>query len=100
MRFNLAVVTLGYLDVALSMAASVKLPGFTVLRIFRMSKLLRTVKMLRKIPVLLFYVVSFISAMNAMFWGFVILLVMLMVFAIISVDIVHPTSLMVHPEEG
>eukprot|EP00928_Gymnodinium_smaydae_P037408 TRINITY_DN25975_c0_g1_i1.p1 TRINITY_DN25975_c0_g1~~TRINITY_DN25975_c0_g1_i1.p1 ORF type:complete len:527 (+),score=57.93 TRINITY_DN25975_c0_g1_i1:41-1621(+) len=97
---DIVIVVFGYADFIISMQGDVMLPGVSVLRIFRMVRLLRTVKLVRAVPMLHSYIRGFLCAMNAMFWGFVIITILLTVWAIFAVEIIHPNSLLVHEEDS
>mmetsp|Transcript_68952 Transcript_68952/g.202406 ORF Transcript_68952/g.202406 Transcript_68952/m.202406 type:complete len:513 (-) Transcript_68952:20-1558(-) len=92
--FDFLIVSLGYVDLILGLAASdADLPGFAVLRIFRIARLARAIRILRGIPELYAMVRSFFAAMSAMFWGFLIILMLLMMWAILAVEMIHPINI-------
>jgi hypothetical protein len=98
--FDFLIVSLGYLDLFLAVAASDHdIPGFAVLRIFRVARLARAIRVLRGIPELYSMVRSFFAAMSAMFWGFMIILMMLMMWEILAVEMIHPVNMELMPED-
>eukprot|EP00928_Gymnodinium_smaydae_P013687 TRINITY_DN1497_c0_g1_i4.p1 TRINITY_DN1497_c0_g1~~TRINITY_DN1497_c0_g1_i4.p1 ORF type:complete len:528 (+),score=71.59 TRINITY_DN1497_c0_g1_i4:123-1586(+) len=97
--FDIVVVFFGYLDIIIALQGDVDLPGVAVLRVFRMARLLRMLKLFRAIPMLHCYIRGFLSAMNAMFWGFLIIMLLVVLWSVFSVEIIHPTAMIVH-EEG
>merc|ERR1719313_2059294 len=75
-------------------------PSVSLLRIFRVFRLLRTVRVFQKIPELYAMLRGFLSAMQSMAWGFVMILVLLLLFSILCVELIHPISIDIHSENA
>jgi len=80
----------------------VELPNLAMLRMFRILRLSRNLRILRIFPELQKFVNGFIGAMSAMAWGLLLIMCLLVFFAIITVEVVHPVNIMhmeMHPEQ-
>merc|ERR1719253_1380481 len=97
-NLDLFVVFAGYLDLGLSSQDTEGSggPNISLLRIFRVFRLLRAVRIFQKVPELYAMLRGFISAMQTMFWGFVMIIVLLLLFAVLCVELIHPISLRIH----
>lgn len=92
---DLIIVICGYIDMGMSFfekGASLPGPSMSLLRIFRVLRLSRVIRVLRNIPELFLMMRCFISALQSMFWGILLINLLLMVFAIMCVELVHPIS--------
>lgn len=103
-RWNLldsVIVFTGYMDLSVTLISSVDMPGpsTSLLRIFRVLRLLRTFRVFKKVPELYGMLRGFVSAMQSMLWGFLMLVIMLLLWAVLSVELIHPISLEVHEKE-
>jgi len=100
---DLFVVVTGLLTFCLdNLAAGISLPNLQMLRMFRMLRLARNLRILRIFPALQQYVNGFIGAMHAMAWGLLLISCLLVFFAIITVEVVHPVNVQhmeMHPDE-
>lgn len=102
---DLAVVGLGYLDLVISFLAdpeqveSEQSPALALVRLMRISRLLRLVRICSFFPDLYVMIRGFLGALLAMFWGMVMISALLMVFSIITVEIVHPLNQFVEHED-
>mmetsp|Transcript_76027 Transcript_76027/g.211265 ORF Transcript_76027/g.211265 Transcript_76027/m.211265 type:complete len:479 (-) Transcript_76027:183-1619(-) len=90
--FDLSIVFLSIAEVLLTAQGAKVSPSMPSLRTFRLGRLLRTVKLLRYFPELNSYIRGFIQALSAMLWGFVVILLMLLLWAIFSVTVLGPVS--------
>lgn len=67
-------------------------PSIVVLRIFRLLRLGRTHRALTLFPELHVMVMGLAGAFRAIFWGMILLLVVLMTWGILAVQIIHPLN--------
>eukprot|EP00927_Polykrikos_kofoidii_P016310 TRINITY_DN17352_c0_g1_i4.p1 TRINITY_DN17352_c0_g1~~TRINITY_DN17352_c0_g1_i4.p1 ORF type:complete len:650 (+),score=72.36 TRINITY_DN17352_c0_g1_i4:103-2052(+) len=84
--FDLSIVVFAWIEFVLGIGGT-QLPSANVLRIFRVFRLTRAVRVMVKFPELHNMVKGFASAVAAMFWGFVMILLLLVVFAILTVEL-------------
>lgn len=91
---DIAIVASGVFDQVITLGfASADLPILSmlpVLRILRVFRLVRAVRLLRFQPQLYTMIVGFLSAMKTMFWGFVLILGLLMFWSLVSVELIYP----------
>eukprot|EP00403_Amphidinium_massartii_P036592 CAMPEP_0178456418 /NCGR_PEP_ID=MMETSP0689_2-20121128/46461_1 /TAXON_ID=160604 /ORGANISM="Amphidinium massartii, Strain CS-259" /LENGTH=687 /DNA_ID=CAMNT_0020082577 /DNA_START=12 /DNA_END=2073 /DNA_ORIENTATION=+ len=74
--------------------------NITVLRVFRVARLLRATRVLQIFPELHAMVLGFSRAMMAMWWGFVMIIGCLLIWSVMAVEVVHPVSRSIFdPEE-
>eukprot|EP00927_Polykrikos_kofoidii_P016307 TRINITY_DN17352_c0_g1_i1.p1 TRINITY_DN17352_c0_g1~~TRINITY_DN17352_c0_g1_i1.p1 ORF type:complete len:617 (+),score=81.88 TRINITY_DN17352_c0_g1_i1:96-1946(+) len=98
--FDLAIVGFAWIEeFALGMGGT-QLPSASVLRILRVLRLTRAVRVMVKFPELHNMVKGFASAVAAMFWGFVMILLLLVVFAILTVELLSGKSELFGFEDG
>jgi translation elongation factor EF-1beta len=64
----------------------------STLRIFRLCKLARVSKVFRVFPELRIMMAGLLGSMRALFWGTVLLAVVLLVWAIVAVQFIHPLT--------
>jgi len=69
------------------------MPNLSMLRMVRILRLMKNVRLFRYFPELHKLVEGFICAMHAMAWGLILIVMILIFFAIITVEIVHPINL-------
>eukprot|EP00440_Ansanella_granifera_P002032 gb/GFBE01002198.1/.p1 GENE.gb/GFBE01002198.1/~~gb/GFBE01002198.1/.p1 ORF type:complete len:560 (+),score=104.84 gb/GFBE01002198.1/:1-1680(+) len=98
--FDLIIVVLSYVDVMLTAASASALPGVQLLRIFRVARLLRAARILRVFPELNSMLQGFISAMSAMVWGLLLIMVLLLMWSVLAVEFLQPFSLEVFEEDS
>lgn len=93
-RLDFVIVVFGYIDTCISQFyPDGKIPGFQMLRVFRVARLLRSVRILRLFPELHAMMRGFVSAFAAMFWGYITILLFLLIWSILIVELVHPENL-------
>jgi len=100
-RWNLidaAIVIVAYVEVILSTAA--KVPGMHLVRIFRLGRLARLFRVLKVFPVLYSMVRGFASTMSTIIWGFFLILGLLLVWSLLTVELVHPRNKSLYAETG
>eukprot|EP00930_Biecheleria_cincta_P030453 TRINITY_DN21098_c0_g1_i1.p1 TRINITY_DN21098_c0_g1~~TRINITY_DN21098_c0_g1_i1.p1 ORF type:complete len:597 (-),score=94.38 TRINITY_DN21098_c0_g1_i1:7-1752(-) len=92
--FDLGIVISGFVDIIISATVvdAGSLSGMQMLRIFRIARLARAAKMIRAIPVLNTMIRGFYSAMSAMLWGFVLILLILLVWSVLAVEVLAESS--------
>eukprot|EP00930_Biecheleria_cincta_P025776 TRINITY_DN18292_c0_g1_i1.p1 TRINITY_DN18292_c0_g1~~TRINITY_DN18292_c0_g1_i1.p1 ORF type:complete len:646 (+),score=100.00 TRINITY_DN18292_c0_g1_i1:23-1939(+) len=91
--FDITLVLFTYLDLVLTeIFPNNRMPGVQMLRIARLSKVVRGVRVVRMFPQLYSLARSFVSAMSAMFWGMVLIMFMISLVAILSVELIQPLS--------
>lgn len=98
--FDLLIIILGYVDAILTMMDELSLSGLQMLRVFRVAKLVRAARFIRLVPELHSMVRGFISSMSAMLWGFVMILVLLLFWAVLAVEFLSQVSRKVHGDES
>jgi len=86
---DIAVVVLGWLERIFSSVGF----GFNLLRLFRVTRLVRASRFLHLFPELHMMVAGFFKAMMAMFWGSFMITCLLLVFALLAVELVHPENI-------
>jgi len=64
----------------------------STLRVFRLSKLARISKVFRVFPELRLMMAGLIGSMRAIFWGMILLTFILLVWAIVAVQFIHPLN--------
>eukprot|EP00930_Biecheleria_cincta_P017379 TRINITY_DN13835_c0_g1_i1.p1 TRINITY_DN13835_c0_g1~~TRINITY_DN13835_c0_g1_i1.p1 ORF type:complete len:651 (+),score=152.54 TRINITY_DN13835_c0_g1_i1:26-1954(+) len=90
--FDTVIVVSGYVDLAIEALQVQKLPGLQMLRVFRLTRLLRAARFLRIFPELNSLLRGFTSAMATMVWGFVSLVLLLLIWGIVAVELIQPAS--------
>eukprot|EP00927_Polykrikos_kofoidii_P016309 TRINITY_DN17352_c0_g1_i3.p1 TRINITY_DN17352_c0_g1~~TRINITY_DN17352_c0_g1_i3.p1 ORF type:complete len:619 (+),score=81.31 TRINITY_DN17352_c0_g1_i3:100-1956(+) len=89
--FDFTIVLFAWIEFVVGMDG-VRLPSASILRVLRVLRLARAVRIMVKFPELHNMVKGFASAVAAMFWGFVMILLLLVVFAIMTVEILSGKS--------
>ena len=88
------VVVFGWLDTVLE-AFTRGVDGMQIvplLRILRIARLLRALRLLKLFPELYVMIRGFLGAMKAMFWGFMLIIVLIMIWSLVIVELVHPVA--------
>lgn len=94
--FSVVELLIVVLDVCMSVAGAVtggNLPSMSVFRIFRLLRLARAARVLVLFPELDLMIKGLKGAMNAIFWGCLLVAVVLFSWSIIFVQVVHPLNL-------
>eukprot|EP00429_Kryptoperidinium_foliaceum_P042408 CAMPEP_0176102026 /NCGR_PEP_ID=MMETSP0120_2-20121206/51173_1 /TAXON_ID=160619 /ORGANISM="Kryptoperidinium foliaceum, Strain CCMP 1326" /LENGTH=240 /DNA_ID=CAMNT_0017436079 /DNA_START=87 /DNA_END=805 /DNA_ORIENTATION=+ len=68
----------------------------SMLRLFRLARIVLLLKVLRCAPALWSLISGLIGALHAMSWGLILVVLLLFVWAIISVEVLHPIAWRVH----
>eukprot|EP00930_Biecheleria_cincta_P071979 TRINITY_DN5941_c0_g1_i3.p1 TRINITY_DN5941_c0_g1~~TRINITY_DN5941_c0_g1_i3.p1 ORF type:complete len:647 (+),score=121.09 TRINITY_DN5941_c0_g1_i3:39-1979(+) len=98
--FDISNAILCYLDLLVSLLlADAQVPGLQLLRIVRVGKVLRIIRGLRMFPELFALFQSFLSAMTTMFWGFIMIMTLLLLTAILTVEFIQPISIETFDED-
>lgn len=98
-NIDFAIVVLGSLDFLVS-NIGLSIPNMSFMRMFRIARLVRAVRILTAFRELYIMVHGFASAMMAMFWGFVMMSLLLTVWSILAVELVHPQNMKIdHSDE-
>lgn len=84
---DVIIVTVGYVEVLLSGSS-----GLQVVRICRLGRLARLLRLLRVFPTLYTMTKGFASTMTTILWGFALILALLLVWSLITVELVHPRN--------
>lgn len=86
--FDFGIVLIGYTDLVLTEISDdgPGLPGMQMLRLFRVARLMRATRIFRIFPELNSMVRGFMSAMSAMWWGFIMILMLLVMWSVVSVE--------------
>lgn len=96
--FDIVILLLSYVDAVVSEVVDGSLPGVQMLRIFRISKVCRAAKVLRIFPELYVMLRGFLSAMSAMLWGCILIMLLLLMWSITAVEFLQPISIRVFDE--
>jgi len=67
-----------------------------MLRLFRIARIVRVLKVLRWVPALWSMISGLIGALQAMSWGLILVVLLLLIWSIISVEVIHPIAWRVH----
>eukprot|EP00931_Biecheleriopsis_adriatica_P075289 TRINITY_DN49191_c0_g1_i1.p1 TRINITY_DN49191_c0_g1~~TRINITY_DN49191_c0_g1_i1.p1 ORF type:complete len:650 (-),score=134.60 TRINITY_DN49191_c0_g1_i1:106-2055(-) len=88
---DFVIVVFGYLEVVFALVFDPEaVEGLAFIRLLRLGRVLRAVKLFKPIPELYKLVVGFLATMKAIFWGFVMILCLLAMFAILTMQVVQP----------
>jgi len=86
---DVTIVATGIVDVILDFAASSN-PQRLLLKLFRVTRLFRAVRLLTFCPELYRFVQLFLGSLKPLFWGFVLIIFMIMFWSVISVEFINP----------
>eukprot|EP00930_Biecheleria_cincta_P069029 TRINITY_DN56822_c0_g1_i1.p1 TRINITY_DN56822_c0_g1~~TRINITY_DN56822_c0_g1_i1.p1 ORF type:complete len:634 (+),score=116.16 TRINITY_DN56822_c0_g1_i1:50-1903(+) len=84
------IVVLGYVEVILQSMSSGQ--GLSLVRTVKMCRILRVARLLKPFPELYKLVAGFMHTLKTMVWGFVLILVLLIIGSIITVQVVESTG--------
>lgn len=65
----------------------------SILRLLRVARIIRVAAILNRFPVLVHFIGGFLGAMQAMLWGIMMILTMLVMWAMMAVEVIYPESL-------
>mmetsp|Transcript_154286 Transcript_154286/g.493530 ORF Transcript_154286/g.493530 Transcript_154286/m.493530 type:complete len:235 (-) Transcript_154286:605-1309(-) len=100
-KLDALIVVSGWLEFALSTAGThTWMPDLQIMRFFRIFEILRRAKWIVQIPALSRLLIGFVGAMEAMVYGVVLIMVLLLVWGVFAVEFVQPVSLLLPHEEG
>lgn len=68
------------------------MPKVSVLRVFRLLRLMRAFKALSMFPELAMLLRSFMCAIKAIFWGVMLILMVITIWSILAVQLIHPLN--------
>mmetsp|Transcript_123806 Transcript_123806/g.361474 ORF Transcript_123806/g.361474 Transcript_123806/m.361474 type:complete len:657 (-) Transcript_123806:17-1987(-) len=91
--FNFAVTLLDLTVSFVELYVGPSLPSIELFRILRLTRLSRLARVLKFFPELGFLVAGILSAFRSVFWGMVIIMVLLLIFAMLAVSVLHPINL-------
>jgi len=63
-----------------------------ILRLLRVARIIRVAKILKRFPVLMNFIGGFVGAMQAMIWGLILILMMLVMWSLMAVELIYPES--------
>eukprot|EP00927_Polykrikos_kofoidii_P081724 TRINITY_DN794_c0_g1_i1.p1 TRINITY_DN794_c0_g1~~TRINITY_DN794_c0_g1_i1.p1 ORF type:complete len:623 (-),score=83.40 TRINITY_DN794_c0_g1_i1:157-1986(-) len=86
---DFTIVMLAWVDLALCLMFDFAVPNAHVLRILRIVRILRAVRLMARFPELNCMIRGFASAVKSMFWGFLMIVLLLLAFAIVSVELLY-----------
>eukprot|EP00930_Biecheleria_cincta_P048341 TRINITY_DN33665_c0_g1_i1.p1 TRINITY_DN33665_c0_g1~~TRINITY_DN33665_c0_g1_i1.p1 ORF type:complete len:557 (-),score=92.18 TRINITY_DN33665_c0_g1_i1:108-1778(-) len=95
---DMIILMLSFADLIISEVVDGTLPGVQMLRIFRLSKICRAARVLRVFPELYVMLRGFLSAMSAMLWGCILIMLLLVMWSIVAVEFLQPISLRIFDE--
>lgn len=91
--FDALIVTLGFAEIVVGkIIAQIPGPSLSILRTFRVLRLMRAVRVIKIFPELYTMLRGFLGAMRSMFWGFVLILVLLTIWSILCVEVLNPIN--------
>jgi len=103
---DICIVIVGWLEQVISMfdalqTLSEQIPfNINFLRLFRVARLFRATRILEVFPELHMMITGVFRAMMAMFWGFLMILCLVLLWAILAVELIHPLNRhIVHDDE-
>lgn len=86
--FDGFVVLVGIFDAVLGSV----FPNIQFLRVFRIFRLLRAIRVLSLVPELHSMIMGFTNALCAMFWGFVMIIIAILLWSILAVEVINPRN--------
>lgn len=86
-----SIVSLGYFELVM-FAVSQSQDGFALVRFLKVARIVRIARILKPIPELYKLVNGFFSTVRTMFWGFLMIIVLLSAWAVITVQILTPLT--------
>jgi hypothetical protein len=92
---DLTIVLTGIVDIILDYCMP-RGPARLVLKLFRVMRLFRAIRLLTFFPELYRFVQLFMGALKALFWGFFLILLMILFWSVISVEFINPRLGQVH----
>lgn len=92
-RWNLLDITIvfcGWVGVVLQDVEELR--RVSILRLLRVARVIRVAKFLKRAPTLMQMIGGFVGAMQAMFWGLILILVLIVAWSLLAVELVYPES--------
>eukprot|EP00930_Biecheleria_cincta_P022149 TRINITY_DN16218_c0_g1_i4.p1 TRINITY_DN16218_c0_g1~~TRINITY_DN16218_c0_g1_i4.p1 ORF type:complete len:687 (+),score=99.56 TRINITY_DN16218_c0_g1_i4:158-2218(+) len=80
---DLSSVLVGYIEISAESVAVASSTGLGLVRLLRIARLLRVVKILRTVPELHELVIGFFATLRAIFWGFVMMVLLCILWSVI-----------------
>jgi len=93
---DMFIVLMGYVGLIMNAqndggsGASDSFKKLQMFRICRVARVVRVAKLLRRFPTLFNMISGFTGAMQAMFWGLLMILILLIMWSILAVEVIHP----------
>eukprot|EP00928_Gymnodinium_smaydae_P067259 TRINITY_DN501_c0_g1_i2.p1 TRINITY_DN501_c0_g1~~TRINITY_DN501_c0_g1_i2.p1 ORF type:complete len:613 (-),score=126.26 TRINITY_DN501_c0_g1_i2:79-1866(-) len=100
--WNLVDFTIVMVDVSLMMLGWIigNMPSVSIFRVFRLARLARAFKMLNMFPELKLLMQGLLGAAKAIFWGLIMVALLLVIWGILAVQVIHPINMeVVHTDE-
>lgn len=88
---DLSVISLDVMFIFLELVAG-GMPKVSVFRIFRLVRLMRAFKAMSMFPELAMLLRGFMSAIRAIFWGMLLIVVFITIWSILAVQLIHPLN--------
>eukprot|EP00931_Biecheleriopsis_adriatica_P079392 TRINITY_DN5279_c0_g1_i2.p1 TRINITY_DN5279_c0_g1~~TRINITY_DN5279_c0_g1_i2.p1 ORF type:complete len:520 (-),score=88.71 TRINITY_DN5279_c0_g1_i2:46-1605(-) len=85
---DLSIVLLGLVELILITTDS-KQSGFSLMRMMKVMRIVRVARLVKAFPELYKFVQGFMGTVRAMFWGFVVIMMLLLVWGIITVQVLN-----------
>jgi voltage-gated sodium channel len=92
---DVTIVVTGLIDVILDFCVP-RGPQRLMLKLFRVMRLFRAIRLLTIFPELYRFVELFTGALKALFWGFLLILFMILFWSVVSVEFINPRLGQVH----
>mmetsp|Transcript_70937 Transcript_70937/g.178884 ORF Transcript_70937/g.178884 Transcript_70937/m.178884 type:complete len:729 (-) Transcript_70937:50-2236(-) len=89
---DLCIVLIGLLGLCLSSESGEEASKINILRMFRIARVVRVAKILKRFPTLSNMIAGFTGAMQAMFWGLILILILLVGWSLLAVELIHPIN--------
>lgn len=87
---DLTIVVCGWVGVILQDVEELR--RVNILRLLRVARVIRVAKILKRAPTLMNMISGFVGAMQAMFWGLILILLMLVMWSLLAVELVYPET--------
>lgn len=87
---DITIVICGWIGVILQDVEELR--RVNILRLLRVARVIRVAKILKRAPTLMNMIGGFVGAMQAMFWGLILILLLLVMWSLLAVELVYPES--------
>ncbi|CAJ1452786.1 unnamed protein product [Effrenium voratum] len=97
MLFDLGIVFMAWVDICVAaVVTTAGLQEVQLLRLFRIARLARAARIVHMSPELHAMMIGIISALTTVFWGLIMVMLLLAIWAVLAVELLHGTAQEVH----